>query len=113
MTERAFEYVTPDRMDCHTAHDIHTHAAAHGWHTVGFRGLAGSDTPGRIDETLVLNTPDRTLEIWLFMHDVDGDGVASDTWWRARTAGTPAVEDLQLLRNLIRELGVINLTAVA
>lgn len=108
-----FDYVSPDRMDCHAAREVATHAAAHGWHAVGFAGLAASDTPGRIDETLVLHSPDRRVEIWLMMHDVDDAGNASDIWWRSRQSGSPAVHDVHLLRNMIRELGVIDLTAVA
>lgn len=111
MNEHPFEQTTPDRLDCHTAHHIAAHAAAHGWHTVAYRGLAGSDTPGRVDETLVLRSPDQRVEVWLMMHDVDDAGIPDDLWWRIPKM--PAVHDLQLLRNLIRELGVIDLRTVA
>ncbi len=104
-----FEYVTPDRLDCHTAHKIAAIAARNGWHAVGFRGLASSDDPARVDETLELHSPDRDVEIWLMMHDVDGDGRADNIWWRQVGPGRPSVDRLELLCDLIDELGVIDL----
>lgn len=106
--------VDPTEMACATGRELGHFARAHGWRASGFIELAWSEAPERIDETLHLTAPNG-LEVWLFLYDIAADGVPVRWRWcplRGSDHG-PWQDDLQALRNLIRDLGHIDLTEVA
>lgn len=118
-------HIHPDSMLAGAGRELGRHATALGWQAFAVTEMPWSDDAGTVDETLRLHVVDSdgdSVTVFAFFWDVDPHGTPTRVSWRAtwmdrndRQIGghSPISDDLQALRNLIRDHGQINLRTVA